>query len=80
MHKHSSFKVCTLLYVRAGKATGALSKDPDALWIQQTWEEPVAGHGSECAWSPEPGVLYVDSTITVRGSVAQYRQVYRAHK
>ena len=62
----------------AGKATGALSQDSDALWIEQVWGDPVGGHGSECAWSPEPGTLYVDSTIQVKGKTAQYRQVYRA--
>ena len=54
--------------------------DSDALWIEQTWGSPVAGHGSECAWSPEPGTLYVDSTISVRHKEARYRQVYRLHK
>lgn len=63
---------------RRGQASGALSQDVDALWIKQAWGEPVAGHGSECAWSPEPGTLYVDSTINVQGKIAQYRQVFRA--
>ncbi|DBA74570.1 hypothetical protein WJX79_007429 [Trebouxia sp. C0005] len=63
---------------RRGKASGALSQDADALWIEQVWRDPVGGHGSECAWSPEPGTLYVDSTIQVQGKKAQYRQVYRA--
>ncbi|KAL0035382.1 hypothetical protein WJX77_003830 [Trebouxia sp. C0004] len=52
---------------RPGKASGALSQDADALWIEQVWRDPVGGHGSECAWSPEPGTLYVDSTIQVQG-------------
>lgn len=62
----------------AGKAWGGLVLEADALWIEQSWAHPVAGHGSECAWSPQPGTLYVDSTIDVGGKVAQYRQVYRA--
>ena len=62
--------------VNAGKAKGALSKDADALWIEQAWGNPVSGHGSECAWSPEAGLLYVDSTIVVKGRKARYRQVY----
>ena len=61
-----------------GKARGSLIQESDALWIEQSWSHPVAGHGSECAWSPEPGTLYVDSTIEIGGKVAQYRQVYRA--
>ena len=64
----------------AGKASGTLGKDPDALWIEQTWGSPVAGQGSECAWSPEPGTLYVDSTINVKDKKARYRQVYHVRK
>lgn len=63
----------------AGKAQGNLIQESDALWIEQQWDHPVAGHGSECAWSPEPGTLYIDSTIKVKDDVAQYRQVYREH-
>lgn len=66
------------LLMCAGKATGSILQESDALWIEQSWNHPRAGHGSECAWSPEPGTLYVDSTINVEGKVAQYRQVYRA--
>ena len=62
----------------AGKAWGGLIQEADALWIEQSWAHPVPGHGSECAWSPQAGTLYVDSTIDVGGKVAQYRQVYRA--
>lgn len=61
---------------RRGQAHAALSIDDDCLWIDQQWDEPMAGHGSECAWSPEPGTLYVDSTIKMQGKTAQYRQVY----
>ncbi|KAL3137320.1 hypothetical protein ABBQ32_006860 [Trebouxia sp. C0010 RCD-2024] len=64
---------------RRGKAQGNLIQESDALWIEQQWDHPVAGHGSECAWSPEPGTLYIDSTIKVKDDVAQYRQVYREH-
>lgn len=61
----------------SGQARAALSIEADAFWIDQQWGEPMSGHGSECAWSPEPGTLYVDSTIKMQGKTAQYRQVYR---
>lgn len=76
MTPHASFVSSVWTVAHAGGARAALSIDDDAFWIDQAWGGSLAGHGSECAWSPEPGVLYIDSTIKVHGKTAQYRQVY----
>ena len=65
--------------LRRGRATGwvELGPEPGSVALHLAWEDPVGGTGADVFKSPQPGVLWVDCTLTVGGRTEQYRQVYR---
>lgn len=63
--------------LRKGLHRGTAEKLADgAICVTLEWDEPLGGIGTDVFYVPAPGLLYVDSTIFMRGKTLKYRTIY----